>query len=109
MIKLHHRSDAKEYIDDPKIDAKVLRQTYQEMKSVNVCTLGYWPTMSAVKYFLKRYAHDRVIKILDIGCGDGEVLRRIDGYGRNRNFSLELTGIDLNREAISAAVERTSS
>jgi SAM-dependent methyltransferase len=108
MIKLYHRSDAKEYIDDPQIDAGTLRQTYQEMKSINTCTLGYWPTMKAVGYFLERCGRDRAIKILDIGCGNGEILRRIDDYGRNRNFSLELTGIDLNREAIAAAVELTS-
>jgi SAM-dependent methyltransferase len=109
MIKLSHRSGAREYIDDPQIDAKVLRQTYREIKSINICTLGYWPTMSAVKYFLSRCARDRVIKILDIGCGDGELLRRVDGYGRKEKFSLELTGIDLNREAIAAAVELTNS
>lgn len=107
MIKLYYRSDAKEYIDDPQLDAKILRQTYQEMKRVNTCTLGYWPTMNAVEHFLARRGHDRVVKILDIGCGDGEILRRIDDYGRKRKFNLELTGIDLNREAILAAIELT--
>ncbi|MDP2653206.1 MAG: methyltransferase domain-containing protein [Candidatus Doudnabacteria bacterium] len=109
MIKLYHRSDAKERIDDPHIDAKILRQTHQEINSINVCTFGYWPTMSAVKYFLARYDRDRVIKILDIGCGAGETLRRIDAYGRSRKLSLQLTGIDLNREAIIAAVDTTTS
>jgi SAM-dependent methyltransferase len=109
MIKLSHRSDKKEYIDDPQIDAHVLRQTYQEMKSINKWTLGYWPTMLAVEYFLKRFACGRIIKILDIGCGDGELLRRIDSYGRKKNFSMELTGIDLNPEIISAAVQLTTS
>jgi 2-polyprenyl-3-methyl-5-hydroxy-6-metoxy-1,4-benzoquinol methylase len=109
MIKLCHRSDAKEYIDDPHIDAGILRQTYQEIKIINIFTLGYWPTMSAVEYFLTRCGRDRSIKILDIGCGDGEILRRIDDYGRKKNFSLELTGIDLNREAILAAGTLTSS
>jgi 2-polyprenyl-3-methyl-5-hydroxy-6-metoxy-1,4-benzoquinol methylase len=107
MIKLDRRSDAKEYIDDPEIDAKVLRQTYREMKTINICTWGYWPTMRAMEYFLARCGRDRVIKILDIGCGDGEVLRRIDDYGRKRGHLLELTGIDLNREVILAAAQLT--
>ena len=109
VIKLYRRSDAKEFIDDPKIEAEPLRQTYQEMKSLNICTFGYWPTMSAVAYFLARCGGNRVIKILDIGCGDGEILRRIDDYARQRGFSLELTGIDLSHEAILAAIELTSS
>jgi len=108
MIELDRRSDSKEYIDDPQLNAQVLRQTYQEMKNINTCTLGYWPTMSAVGYFLARYGRGRVTRILDIGCGDGEVLRRIDAYGRSRNFSLELTGIDLSQEVIAAAVARTN-
>lgn len=103
MIKLSRRSDTKEYIDDPQIDAKLLRQTYQELKTINIFTFGYWTTMSAVKYFLECYGGDRVVRILDIGCGDGEILRRIDNYGRKRNLSLDLTGIDLNPEVISAA------
>lgn len=109
MINLCQRMDAQEYMDDPQVDARVLRQTYQELKSINICTLGYWPTMSAVEYFLSRCARDRVTKILDIGCGDGEILRRIDHYGRKNNFSLELTGIDLKSQAIAAAVTRTAS
>ncbi len=109
MINLHYRSQAKELIDGPHGDAAALRQTYDQIKSINVCTLGYWPIMSAVKHFLTRYGHDYKIKILDIGCGNGEMLRRIDDYARLKNFSVELTGIDLNREAISAAVELSAS
>jgi len=109
MISLHHRSDAKEYIDGPPVEAELLRQTYREMKSINAHTLGYWPTMSAVEYFFGRCGRDRVISVLDIGCGDGEILRRIDDHGRARGLSLELTGIDLNRDAILAAIELSPS
>ncbi len=108
MQKLNHRSNAKECIDDPHVDAWTLRQTFNQVKSINVYTLGYWPTMSAVGYFLAKYGEKRKIKILDFGCGDGETLRLIDDYARQRNFSIELTGVDLNREVISAAIELTS-
>jgi len=109
MIKLSRRSDVKEYIDDPQMDADLLRRTYQELRIINIFTLGYWPTMSTVKYFLERYGRNRTINILDIGCGDGEILRRIDDYGRKRNFCLELTGIDLNPQVIFAAKQLTAS
>jgi len=107
MLNLNFRSDSKEFIDDPQVDAGTLRETYKQVKSINVYTLGYWPTMSAVGYFLARYGEKGKIKILDVGCGDGETLRRIDHYARHRNYSLELTGIDINREVIAAAVELT--
>ena len=109
MTQLNYRSKAKECIDDPGLDLKVLRETYRQLKSINDFTLGYWPTMSAVKYFLQRYGRNREIRILDIGCGDGETLRHIDDYGRTKKLSLKLKGIDLNRDVIAAAVETTSS
>jgi 2-polyprenyl-3-methyl-5-hydroxy-6-metoxy-1,4-benzoquinol methylase len=109
MVNLLYRSDKKEYIDNPCMDAQLLSQTYQELKIINICTLGYWPTMSAVKYFLGRYGRKREIRILDIGCGDGEILRRIKDYGNKRNFSLDLTGIDLNQDVITVASQRSPS
>lgn len=108
-LGLDLRSDSKECIDDPHVDSWDLRQTYAQIKSINVYTFGYWPIRSAVGYFLARYGRNRRMKILDIGCGDGETLRRIDHYARQRNFSLQLTGIDLNPEVIAAAVELTFS
>lgn len=109
MMTLYRQSKSKEFIDDPQVDAKTLRQTYRQLKVINMCTFGYWPTMRAIKYFLSRFGNSRKVKILDIGCGDGETLRRIDQYGRTRNLCLELTGIDVNDEAISSAIELTAS
>ena len=57
------------------------------------------------KIFFGAAALTRKIKILDIGCGDGETLRRIDAYARARNYPVELTGIDLSREGILSAIE----
>jgi 2-polyprenyl-3-methyl-5-hydroxy-6-metoxy-1,4-benzoquinol methylase len=108
-VPLLYRSDSKERMDDQQVDKETISQTHQQLKSINGCTFGYWPTMSAVKYFLGRYGSQGKIKILDIGCGDGETLRRIDDFRRMGDFSLELTGIDLNREVIATALELTAS
>ena len=109
MIQLKCRSEAKECLDDFLVDQNVLRATFQQLKKINEFTLGYWPTMSTIRYFLERYGRNRVINILDIGCGDGETLRRIDDYGRTRKFSLRLKGIDLNKQVIALANEENFS
>jgi len=70
MINLSYRKNSKEYIDDPQLDTRILRQTYQELKIINIGALGYWPTMSVVEYFLTRCGRDRVIRILDNGSHD---------------------------------------
>jgi 2-polyprenyl-3-methyl-5-hydroxy-6-metoxy-1,4-benzoquinol methylase len=108
MITLSNRQNKLEYIDDFN-DEKVLDQTYQEIRDINNLTFGYWPTLSAVKYFSRKYSSYGQMKILDIGCGDGETLRGIEHYAQTKRFNLKLTGIDLNGSVISAAVKRTLS
>lgn len=108
-MQLSYRSQGPELIDDLAVDPRILEQTYQEIKNVNDVTLGYWPTLRAARYFLNKYGRNRELKILDVGCGDGETLRRIDRYARSAKFVLKLTGIDLNRSIIDSAVKRTAS
>src|SRR5437016_6273536 len=104
MVRLEHRSQYHELIDNPHTGFR--RQTYHQIQSINTYTLGYWPTINAVKYFLNRvYSHQRV-KILDIGCGNGDLLSAIADYGQKKGIQLKLTGIDLNSEAIAIAKAR---
>jgi 2-polyprenyl-3-methyl-5-hydroxy-6-metoxy-1,4-benzoquinol methylase len=107
MIKLRQRSHAKETIDDPTSDPKLLRQTYRQINAINACTLGSRMTLEAVRYFLKRYGHRQTISILDIGCGDGQMLRQIAHAAKGR-FSLQLTGMEINPEVITMANAATT-
>lgn len=104
MVNLNRRSEFKEYLDHHQaVDEETLRQTYRQISIINGCTLVRWTMINAVKYFLLRSPHKRSMRILDIGCGDGEVLRRIDRLGRANHWSLQLTGIDSSPGAIAAA------
>lgn len=51
---------------------------------------------------------DRSIRILDVGCGYGDVLRRIERWAKSHDVSVELTGIDLNRDAVVIAGEASN-
>jgi SAM-dependent methyltransferase len=45
------------------------------------------------------------LHIVDVGCGGGDMLRRIAAWARSRELSVQLTGIDLNPNAARAARE----
>jgi SAM-dependent methyltransferase len=47
------------------------------------------------------------LRILDVGCGGGDMLRRIARWARRRGIAVQLTGIDLNAYAARAAREFT--
>jgi SAM-dependent methyltransferase len=109
MMNLLHRHNGQERIDGFLLDTGAVWQTHREIKSINRYTFGYWPTIQAVRDFLVRNECGRreELTVLDIGCGDGETLRRLDDYGRANNFPLKLTGIDHNPSVITAAVTAT--
>ena len=47
------------------------------------------------------------IHILDVGCGYGDGLRRIERWAHARGIAVELTGLDINPDAVAIAAEAT--
>jgi len=63
----------------------------RELEHINVLTLAYRPTLHWLRPFLKRGTE---LSILDVACGGGDMLRRIERRGGN--MRLDLIGVDLN-------------
>jgi 2-polyprenyl-3-methyl-5-hydroxy-6-metoxy-1,4-benzoquinol methylase len=71
---------------------------------VNRLTLSARPTLG----FLKRATKDRTrFRLLDVGYGDGDMLRAIARWAAKRGIETELVGIDLNPRSVAAAREAT--
>jgi SAM-dependent methyltransferase len=49
----------------------------------------------------------RPLRILDVGCGYGDGLRRIKRWAQSRNLLVELVGLDINPDAVAVAAEAT--
>ncbi len=45
------------------------------------------------------------LRILDVGCGYGDGLRRIERWAHARNLAVELTGLDINPDAVAITSE----
>lgn len=84
------------------------RSVIQGLSVVNRVVLANRPTFG----FLRRVVAERPrgskpLRIVDVGCGDGDLLRRIAVWAEGRGVGVALTGIDLNPLSMRAAVEAT--
>ncbi len=85
---------APELMDDPGCGPDQFRRCLVDLAKVNRLTLAYRPTLG----FLARIAppHGRPLRILDVGGGYGDALRRIDRWAGRRGIALEMTSVDLS-------------
>jgi len=81
------------------------RGCLHSLEQINRWLLGYRPTLAWLKR-LPRGSHDP-LHIVDVGCGGGDLLRRIAKWAKRRGIAIQLTGIDLNPYAARAAAEST--
>lgn len=81
------------------------RDCLRSLEIVNRWSLGYRPTLAWLEQVL--HGSGDPVHIVDVGCGGGDLLRRIEGWARRRGIAVQLTGIDLNPYAARAAAEFT--
>lgn len=100
---LERRSTASEIMDDPELPDADYRAVLNDLAKVNRLTLAYRPTLAFIDHIT---ASRKRIKILDVGFGQGDMLRAIARHCAKRGVEAELVGIDLNprSEAIARAV-----
>ena len=85
-----------------------LRACLRDIARVDRLTFAHRPTLSWLDELIASAPKlERPLRVVDVGCGDGDMLRRIDAWGAKRGVSVALTGIDLNPNAIRAAKEAT--
>ena len=101
---LAERAIAEEQMDDPALDAATYTQVLHGLAKVNTLTMARRPTIG----FLERAVgvRDR-FTLLDVGFGDGDMLRAIARWAKRRGIAARLVGIDLNERSVAAAKEAT--
>jgi SAM-dependent methyltransferase len=101
---LAERAIAEELMDDPALDAQTYTRVLHDLAQVNALTLARRPTLS----FLQRAVGERTrFRLLDVGFGDGDMLRAIARWARRKGIETELVGVDLNSRSVAAAREAT--
>lgn len=80
-------------MDSAELDAAAYASVLHDLARVNRWTFTAHPLLA----FLDRAAKDLVrFRLLDVGFGEGDLLRRVAAWARRRNVSVSLVGIDIN-------------
>ena len=100
MSKLDIRSREEEQMDAPGLDPAVYEQVLHDLARVNRATFTAWPTLA----FLGRAEGEaKSFRLMDVGFGDGDILRAIARWAKRRGIKAELVGVDLNEKSVRAA------
>ena len=105
MTSLAARAEAEELMDAPDLDPAVLAAVLKDLAQVNRVTLAARPTLAFLARALKG---QRSVRLLDVGFGDGDMLRLIARWAARRGIAAELVGVDLNPASLPAAAARTA-
>ena len=85
-----------------------LRGCLQSIAQINRLTRAYHPTLHWLSHVYSKLPRQTApLHIVDVGCGYGDMLRRIEQWAADRALPVRLTGIDLNPAAVRAAREVT--
>jgi 2-polyprenyl-3-methyl-5-hydroxy-6-metoxy-1,4-benzoquinol methylase len=103
MADLAIRSRQEEQMDAADLEVAVYERVLHDLARVNRFTFTARPTLLYLSHAargMKRF------RLMDVGFGDGDVLRAIGRWARRRGIEADLVGIDLNtrsREIAEAA------
>jgi SAM-dependent methyltransferase len=110
-LDFQSRACTAEWMDADDIDYDTFRGCLVDLAKVNRWTLAYRPTLG----FLNRlhrgrlWPQGRPLTILDIGSGQGDMLRVIRRWAERRGLGVALTGLDRNPWSARAAAEARGS
>lgn len=105
LLNTKHRIDQQEIIDDFTMEGDVLREALDKIARINQLLGGNKLTLSGVKKLVSKHLNAGKITIVDVGCGNGDMLRALADYGSKNNLNFVLIGIDANNFTIQHATD----
>lgn len=104
-LDFSRRANLSELMDEP-CSYEDLRDCLRDLGQLNRVSFGYRPTLRWLEQFVPDQNHP--LHIVDVGCGGGDMLRRIERWAARKGVAARLTGLDLNPNVIRVAREFTS-
>lgn len=98
-----YRTDQEEIMDDFAMEGEILRDALDKIASINQLLGGNKLTLHGVKDMLSTAEQDREFTIVDVGCGNGDMLRALADYATTNRLTFNLIGIDANNFTITHA------
>src|SRR5215207_7034494 len=104
MRSLAHLAQEEEQMDAADLDPATYGKVLTDLASVNRWTMATRPTIG---FLARALGERRSFTLLDVGFGDGDMLRVIARWAERRGISAKPTGIDLNPKSAFVAEAKT--
>lgn len=105
-MSLHTRAHYPEQLDQLDLGGEALYRVLRELAFINRC-LGNHRAIKKALTKLLRAESRKSLRIVDLGCGGGDVLQMIDRSFSQKGIELELIGIDGNPNSLAYARSQT--
>jgi SAM-dependent methyltransferase len=102
-----HRSTQSEIMDDFDLKGDDMKKVLTDLKNVNKWLGGNNISIKGIIKLLLEGAKEQTITILDLGCGDGEILRECARFAVKEGYNFQLIGIDANTFILEEARRRS--
>ena len=100
FVDTSHRSADIEIMDDLDMSGELLIKTLDQIAGINKWLGGNGLTIDGIKTLLLNHPNDKTISIIDLGCGNGDMLREVAEFGQKNGYKFKLLGIDANQATI---------
>ncbi|MFV8375888.1 methyltransferase domain-containing protein [Flavobacterium sp. LB1P71] len=103
FINTKYRTDQSETMDDFSMQGEILRDALDKIAQINQLLGGNQLTLRGVQSLIRNISKSNEIRIVDVGCGNGDMLRTLADFGLKNNLKFQLIGIDANTFTIEHA------
>ena len=103
FINTKFRTDKDEEMDDFSMKGETLRDALDKISQINQFLGGNRLTLCGVQKLISNISKNEILTILDVGCGNGNMLQKLAEYGYKNNLNFQLIGIDANKFTINHA------
>lgn len=105
LLNTKYRTDQAEIMDDFEMEGEVLREALDKIAKINQLLGGNKLTLIGVKALIADVPNNTEITIVDVGCGNGDMLRSLADYAVKNNLKFNLIGIDANNFTSNHAIK----
>ena len=95
-MSLRHRSREPELMDGEDVTQQEYAACIEDLARVNTLTLARVPTLAFVGRVLDAAPQGRIVTIVDVGFGAGNMLRAVARLAERKGRSVRLIGFDIN-------------
>lgn len=101
------RNRAAELMDDPNMEFDLIKEAYKDINRCNKLLGGESITAKAVDKLIQNHLQKSYM-VLDVGCGDGSMLRKLSDSMQTKGIVHHMVGIDLRDDMIRIARKKSA-